>query len=48
MDLGLYEIPDYVIELAWVGRDLKNHLVPAPLQGTQMSPTRSGCLGNCF
>lgn len=30
---------------AWVGKDLKEHLIPTPLPWTGKPPTRSDCLG---
>jgi len=29
--------------MVWVGRDLKDYLVPAPLPGARIPSTRSGC-----
>jgi len=33
--------------IAWVGRDLKDPLVPIPLPGTGLAPTISGARSGC-
>jgi len=33
--------------MVWVARDLKDHLVPIPLQWAETSSTRPGCSKHC-